>query len=50
MQGASEIIIVHEGEEYVLHIARTGKLILFILKLPQMAVSSPYAFHNWFRS
>ena len=28
MQGAREVIIVHEGEEYVLHITRTGKLIL----------------------
>lgn len=28
MQGAREVIIVHEGEEYVLHITKTGKLIL----------------------
>lgn len=28
MQGAREVIIVHEGEEYVLRITRTGKLIL----------------------
>jgi hemin uptake protein HemP len=28
MQGAREVIIVHEGEEYVLRITKTGKLIL----------------------
>jgi hemin uptake protein HemP len=28
MQGAREVIIVHEGEEYVLHITKTGKLLL----------------------
>jgi len=28
MQGAREVIIVHEGEECVLHITKTGKLIL----------------------
>ena len=28
MQGAREVIIVHEGEEYVLRIMKTGKLIL----------------------
>jgi hemin uptake protein HemP len=28
MQGAREVIIVHEGEEYILRITRTGKLIL----------------------
>jgi hemin uptake protein HemP len=28
MQGDREMIIVHEGEEYVLHITKTGKLIL----------------------
>jgi hemin uptake protein HemP len=28
MQGAREVIIVHGGEEYVLHITNTGKLIL----------------------
>ena len=28
MQGAREVIIVHEEEEYVLHITKTGKLIL----------------------
>jgi hemin uptake protein HemP len=28
MQGAREVIIVHEEEEYVLRITRTGKLIL----------------------
>jgi hemin uptake protein HemP len=28
MQGAREVIIVHEGEEYVLHLTKTGKLIL----------------------
>jgi len=28
MQGAREIILLHEGEEYVLRITRTGKLIL----------------------
>jgi hemin uptake protein HemP len=28
MQGAREIIIVHEGEEYVLRITKTGKLLL----------------------
>ena len=28
MQGAREVIIVHEREEYVLRITRTGKLIL----------------------
>ena len=28
MQGAREVVIVHEGEEYVLRITKTGKLIL----------------------
>ena len=28
MQGAREVIIVHEGEEYVLRITKSGKLIL----------------------
>jgi hemin uptake protein HemP len=28
MQGDRELIIVHEGEEYVLRITKTGKLIL----------------------
>jgi hemin uptake protein HemP len=28
MQGAREVIIVHEGEEYILRITKTGKLIL----------------------
>jgi hemin uptake protein HemP len=28
MQGAREVILVHEGEEYVLRITMTGKLIL----------------------
>jgi hemin uptake protein HemP len=28
MQGAREVIIIHEGEEYVLRITKTGKLIL----------------------
>ena len=28
MQGARQVIIVHDGEEYVLHITKTGKLIL----------------------
>jgi len=28
MQGAREIIILHQGEEYVLRITKTGKLIL----------------------
>jgi hemin uptake protein HemP len=28
MQGAREVIIVHEGEEYVLRITKTGKLLL----------------------
>jgi hemin uptake protein HemP len=28
MQGAREVIIVHEGEEYLLRITKTGKLIL----------------------
>jgi hemin uptake protein HemP len=28
MQGAREVILVHEGEEYVLRITKTGKLIL----------------------
>jgi hemin uptake protein HemP len=28
MQGTREVIIVHEGEEYVLRITKTGKLIL----------------------
>jgi hemin uptake protein HemP len=28
MQGAREVIIVHEGKEYVLRITKTGKLIL----------------------
>jgi hemin uptake protein HemP len=28
MQGAREVIIVHGGEEYVLRITKTGKLIL----------------------
>jgi hemin uptake protein HemP len=28
MQGEREIILLHEGEEYVLHITKTGKLIL----------------------
>jgi hemin uptake protein HemP len=28
MRGAREVIIVHEGEEYVLHLTKTGKLIL----------------------
>jgi hemin uptake protein HemP len=27
-QGAREVIIIHEGEEYVLRITKTGKLIL----------------------
>jgi hemin uptake protein HemP len=28
MQGAREVIIVHEGEEYLLRITKSGKLIL----------------------
>ena len=28
MQGAREVIIVHEGEEYILRITKSGKLIL----------------------
>lgn len=28
MQGAREVVIMHEGEEYVLRITKTGKLIL----------------------
>jgi hemin uptake protein HemP len=28
MQGAREIVIMHEGEEYILRITKTGKLIL----------------------
>ena len=28
MQGAREVIILHEGEEYVLRITKSGKLIL----------------------
>jgi hemin uptake protein HemP len=28
MRGAREVIIVHEGKEYVLRITKTGKLIL----------------------
>jgi hemin uptake protein HemP len=28
MQGAREVIIVHEGEEYILRITKTGKLLL----------------------
>jgi hemin uptake protein HemP len=28
MQGAREVIIVHEGEEYILRITKAGKLIL----------------------
>ena len=28
MQGAREVIIIHAGEEYVLRITKTGKLIL----------------------
>jgi hemin uptake protein HemP len=28
MQGAREIIILHQGEEYLLRITKTGKLIL----------------------
>jgi hemin uptake protein HemP len=28
MQGEREIILLHEGEEYVLRITKTGKLIL----------------------
>ncbi|MFQ5881965.1 MAG: hemin uptake protein HemP [Candidatus Methylomirabilales bacterium] len=28
MQGAREIILLHEGEEYVLRITKAGKLIL----------------------
>ena len=28
MQGAREIIILHRGEEYLLRITKTGKLIL----------------------
>jgi hemin uptake protein HemP len=28
MQGDRELIIVHKGEEYVLRITKTGKLIL----------------------
>jgi hemin uptake protein HemP len=28
MQGAREVIIIHEGEEYTLRITKTGKLIL----------------------
>jgi hemin uptake protein HemP len=28
MHGAREVIIVHEGEEYVLRITKSGKLIL----------------------
>ena len=28
MQGAREIIVLHQGEEYLLRITRTGKLIL----------------------
>lgn len=28
MQGAREVILVHEGEEYLLRITKSGKLIL----------------------
>jgi hemin uptake protein HemP len=28
MQGAREIIVLHHGEEYLLRITKTGKLIL----------------------
>lgn len=28
MQGAREVILLHEGEEYILRITKTGKLIL----------------------
>ena len=28
MQGAREVILLHEGEEYILRITRAGKLIL----------------------
>jgi hemin uptake protein HemP len=28
MQGAREVVIVHEGEEYILRITKAGKLIL----------------------
>lgn len=28
MQGAREVILVHEGEEYILRITKAGKLIL----------------------
>jgi hemin uptake protein HemP len=28
MQGAREVILVHEREEYILRVTRTGKLIL----------------------
>ena len=28
LQGAREVIIVHKGEEYVLRVTKTGKLIL----------------------
>lgn len=28
MQGEREVILLHEGEEYVLHVTKTGKLIL----------------------
>jgi len=28
MQGAREIIVLHQGEEYLLRITKTGKLIL----------------------
>jgi hemin uptake protein HemP len=28
MQGAREVILLHEGEEYVLRITKSGKLIL----------------------
>jgi hemin uptake protein HemP len=28
MQGAREVIILHQGEEYLLRITKTGKLIL----------------------
>ncbi|MFQ5840212.1 MAG: hemin uptake protein HemP [Candidatus Methylomirabilales bacterium] len=28
MQGAREVILLHQGEEYVLRITKTGKLIL----------------------
>ena len=28
MQGAREVILLHEGEEYVLRVTKSGKLIL----------------------